>query len=585
VVPERAKAARSAAGEETDHRSAGPTALGPAAAGPAADAVLGLQRTVGNAAVNAMLDPPSPAPEDGSSVREVLRSEGRPLPTALRADMEQRLGADFSDVRVHTSAAATHSAASVGAAAYTSGSHVVLGAGAGDRHTMAHELTHVIQQRQGPVSGTDTGDGLAVSDPGDRFERAAEANAERALAGRQATPTDVADGSGAGGQRPEAAALQRMTPQELHQEPPGPAVKVRGPRRSAAGDKARVKINDRTEWRDLEQLYQFRFGQAPEKQRIEFGTDPNTMREFGPPGTGGALTRRLRDALGGGFGDAPDPMLEQVGRNDPTTAGYWQQQDQRDQQLATDAGTRAADYQNAGGAEDAQAVNDAAAGALRGMPQDAIDGVATLLSGNEGLVIGGGHGTEPFYEWAITHMHRLHGNGVRTLYLESLRDDAHQGLVDEYLRTPDATMRPELANYCATYQDRWHVDLAGLLSAARDAGIRVRGASGRPARREGGDNHRRAVMLNTYAEQAVRQDRATQAGQPGGSGKYLMQIGASHVGGHTNTGAASQVGSVALPNQFPGVDELLGVPGVSLEESYDGGRHLRTIQPPRGRPG
>jgi hypothetical protein len=41
----------------------------------------------------------------------------------------------------------------------------------------------VIQQRSGPVSGTDHGDGLSVSDPGDRFERAAEANAVRALSG------------------------------------------------------------------------------------------------------------------------------------------------------------------------------------------------------------------------------------------------------------------------------------------------------------------------------------------------------------------------------------------------------------------
>ncbi|MFE6778635.1 DUF4157 domain-containing protein [Streptomyces sp. NPDC057702] len=96
--------------------------------------------------------------------------------------MEARLGADFSDVRLHTDAAARASAAEVGARAYTSGNHVVIGDGGADRHTLAHELTHVIQQRQGPVVGIDNGSGLRISDPSDRFEREAEANATRVMA-------------------------------------------------------------------------------------------------------------------------------------------------------------------------------------------------------------------------------------------------------------------------------------------------------------------------------------------------------------------------------------------------------------------
>ncbi|MFD0340027.1 DUF4157 domain-containing protein [Streptomyces sp. NPDC127117] len=116
-----------------------------------------------------------------STVHDVLRTSGRALDEETRTDMEARLGADFSDVRIHTDAAARASAAEVGAHAYTSGNHIVIGTGGGDRHTLAHELTHVIQQRHGPVAGTDRGDGLKVSDPSDRFEREAEASATYAM--------------------------------------------------------------------------------------------------------------------------------------------------------------------------------------------------------------------------------------------------------------------------------------------------------------------------------------------------------------------------------------------------------------------
>lgn len=137
------------------------------------DAMLKLQRTAGNTAVTEMIQ--------RVTAHEVLRSPGSPLDEPVRAEMEARLGADFSSVRVHTDATARRSAAELGAKAYTSGEHVVIGDGGGDRHTLAHELTHVIQQRGGAVAGTDRGDGLRVSDPSDRFEREAEANATRVL--------------------------------------------------------------------------------------------------------------------------------------------------------------------------------------------------------------------------------------------------------------------------------------------------------------------------------------------------------------------------------------------------------------------
>ena len=64
-----------------------------------------------------------------SSVHEALRSPGRPLDEAARADFEPRFGADFSRVRVHTDSAAERSAQEVHAPAYTVGQNLVFASG------------------------------------------------------------------------------------------------------------------------------------------------------------------------------------------------------------------------------------------------------------------------------------------------------------------------------------------------------------------------------------------------------------------------------------------------------------------------
>ena len=87
-----------------------------------------------------------------ASVDQALASPGRPLEPALRQDMEQRFGYDFSRVRVHSGAAAEQSARDVNANAYTVGHDIVFGAGRfapgthEGRRLIAHELTHVVQQ-------------------------------------------------------------------------------------------------------------------------------------------------------------------------------------------------------------------------------------------------------------------------------------------------------------------------------------------------------------------------------------------------------------------------------------------------------
>jgi hypothetical protein len=88
-----------------------------------------------------------------SSVRRTIESPGRSLDPALRHDMERRFGHDFSRVRVHTGAAAERSARDIDAEAYTVGNNVVFGERRpaasleGRRSVLAHELVHVVQQR------------------------------------------------------------------------------------------------------------------------------------------------------------------------------------------------------------------------------------------------------------------------------------------------------------------------------------------------------------------------------------------------------------------------------------------------------
>jgi Domain of unknown function (DUF4157) len=186
--------------------------------------MLELQRLAGNATVSRMLAPEAEdagPTESASPVLDVVgKGGGAPLEGGLRGEMESRLGADFSDVRVHTDSRASESAKSVQAKAYTVGSDVVFESGhwspSSDegKQTLAHELTHVVQQRNGPVAGTETGAGIRVSSPGDEFERAADASANAALAGPATAPSGASSGGAATAQRAPAAPAEEQLPED-----------------------------------------------------------------------------------------------------------------------------------------------------------------------------------------------------------------------------------------------------------------------------------------------------------------------------------------------------------------------------------
>jgi len=154
-------------------------------AAPRLHPLVDLQRSVGSAAVQRLIDSPYiqtklqvSEPEDESekeadkTAQSVMRSEvgaapvghtagpgvahqlssgggpASPLPNTVRDFMEPRLGADLGDVRVHTGSEAARLNDQLQAQAFTHGQDVYFGAGKspGIDTLTAHELAHVVQQ-------------------------------------------------------------------------------------------------------------------------------------------------------------------------------------------------------------------------------------------------------------------------------------------------------------------------------------------------------------------------------------------------------------------------------------------------------
>ncbi|WP_416966374.1 DUF4157 domain-containing protein, partial [Streptomyces sp. Agncl-13] len=118
-----------------------------------------------------------------ASVVDAVGSPGRPLEPRILQRAERAYDMDFGHVRVHDNPVAQRSAEELGALAYTTGSHIVLGGDRVEDEVMYEEVDHVRQQALGPVPGTDNGRGEKVSHPDDPFERSAGANGRKLARG------------------------------------------------------------------------------------------------------------------------------------------------------------------------------------------------------------------------------------------------------------------------------------------------------------------------------------------------------------------------------------------------------------------
>jgi hypothetical protein len=80
-------------------------------------------------------------------IEALIASGGQPLPESVRGPMESQFQRGFGGVRIHMGADANVLARSIDAKAFTfGGSHIAFGQGQFSPETIAHELTHVVQQ-------------------------------------------------------------------------------------------------------------------------------------------------------------------------------------------------------------------------------------------------------------------------------------------------------------------------------------------------------------------------------------------------------------------------------------------------------
>jgi len=90
------------------------------------------------------------------------RGAGYSLPDTTRTFMETKCGHEFHDVRIHTDSDAARMAADLHAEAFTTGSDIYFQPGkfapesSPGKKLLAHELTHVVQQRGAGVIGRST---------------------------------------------------------------------------------------------------------------------------------------------------------------------------------------------------------------------------------------------------------------------------------------------------------------------------------------------------------------------------------------------------------------------------------------------
>lgn len=110
-------------------------------------------------------EPKADIPSFGKTIAQAKSNTG--MPEKVQAKMEKSFGADFSDVKIH---ADSSKASDIGAQAFAQGNNIHMAPGKyspnsqSGQELLGHELTHVVQQREGRVQATTQAKGIPVND-------------------------------------------------------------------------------------------------------------------------------------------------------------------------------------------------------------------------------------------------------------------------------------------------------------------------------------------------------------------------------------------------------------------------------------
>lgn len=136
---------------QKDNESAGSESFG-SSVGPVTDSSPPKQRAAVNTVQRMGNGGANPASPNVSSSINAMRGKGQALPDQTKQTMEQGIGHDFSNVRVHTGSKSEELNNEIGAKAFTVGNDIHFNANeynpgtrSGDE-LIAHELTHTVQQ-------------------------------------------------------------------------------------------------------------------------------------------------------------------------------------------------------------------------------------------------------------------------------------------------------------------------------------------------------------------------------------------------------------------------------------------------------
>ncbi len=164
----------------------------PANRGNLANAMVALQKQRGNAYVQKVVERLQASSESEAEEESLegtvqglqqQKGSGHPIEGETQKEMEQSLGYDLGQVRLHTDGVAHKAAEDLGAKAFTMGTDIFFNQKDGGnlsssegKGLLAHELTHVVQQSQGNLSLP--GDKVKMGQPGDAYETEADKVAE-----------------------------------------------------------------------------------------------------------------------------------------------------------------------------------------------------------------------------------------------------------------------------------------------------------------------------------------------------------------------------------------------------------------------